>query len=54
MLCNSFISSRAQLFASYLPDWIITILLTGLFSIINKVHGFRREFSLTDTSLQHT
>lgn len=45
---------RLELLRSYLPDWIITILLAGLLAIINNVHGFRREFSLTDTSLQHT
>lgn len=45
---------RLELLRSYLPDWIITIVLTGLLAIINNVHGFRREFSLTDTSIQHT
>lgn len=45
---------RLELLRSYLPDWIITILLAGLLAIINDVHGFRREFSLTDTSIQHT
>lgn len=45
---------KLQLLRSYLPDWIITILLAGLLAIINNVHGFRREFSLTDTSIQHT
>ncbi|SJX64521.1 related to DPP1-diacylglycerol pyrophosphate phosphatase [Sporisorium reilianum f. sp. reilianum] len=45
---------KLQLLRSYLPDWIITIVLAGLLAIINNVHGFRREFSLTDTSLQHT
>ncbi|TKY89481.1 hypothetical protein EX895_002012 [Sporisorium graminicola] len=45
---------RLELLRSYLPDWIITILLAGLLAIINNVHGFRREFSLTDASLQHT
>ncbi|SPO28975.1 related to DPP1 - diacylglycerol pyrophosphate phosphatase [Ustilago trichophora] len=45
---------RLALLRSYLPDWIITILLAGLLAIVNNVHGFRREFSLTDTSIQHT
>lgn len=45
---------RLELLRSYLPDWIITVLLAGLLAIINNVHGFRREFSLTDTSIQHT
>lgn len=49
---------RAQTFwkiaASYSLDWIMTILLAGLLALINDVYGFRREFSLTDTSIQHT
>ncbi|PWZ02492.1 acid phosphatase/Vanadium-dependent haloperoxidase [Testicularia cyperi] len=45
---------KLQLLRSYLPDWIITFVLTGLLAIINKAYGFRREFSLTDTSIQHT
>lgn len=45
---------QIQLLRSYLPDWVITIVLAGLLAIINKAHGFRREFSLTDTSIQHT
>lgn len=45
---------KLELLRSYLPDWIITIVLAGLLAIINNVHGFRREFSLTDTSIQHT
>lgn len=45
---------RLELLRSYLPDWVITIVLAGLLAIINNVHGFRREFSLTDTSIQHT
>ncbi|KDN44931.1 acid phosphatase/Vanadium-dependent haloperoxidase [Tilletiaria anomala UBC 951] len=45
---------RAKVIIAYLPDWVLTILLAGVLAIINKAHGFRREFSLTDTSLQHT
>ncbi|KAN0062007.1 hypothetical protein ACQY0O_006002 [Thecaphora frezii] len=45
---------KLQLLRSYLPDWIITILLAGLLALINRVHGFRREFDLNDTSIQHT
>lgn len=44
---------RLQLL-SYAPDWIITILLALLLALTDKAHGFRREFSLTDTSIQHT
>lgn len=45
---------RLELLRSYLPDWVITVLLAGVLAIINNVHGFRREFSLTDTAIQHT
>lgn len=47
-------SKRWELIASYLPDWVLTVLTAGLLQIINNVYGFRREFSLTDTSIQHT
>ncbi|PWN50650.1 acid phosphatase/Vanadium-dependent haloperoxidase [Violaceomyces palustris] len=45
---------KIELLRSYLPDWIITIVVAGLFQLVDKVYGFRREFSLTDTSIQHT
>lgn len=32
----------------------MTILTAGLLQIVNDVYGFRREFSLADTSIQHT
>ncbi|KAK9894111.1 acid phosphatase/Vanadium-dependent haloperoxidase [Cystobasidium minutum MCA 4210] len=45
---------RRRLLFSYAPDWIITVgLWIGVY-FIDRIHGFRREFSLTDTSLQHT
>jgi diacylglycerol diphosphate phosphatase/phosphatidate phosphatase len=43
-----------QLIASYAPDWLLTLLTAGFLQLINRVYGFRREFSLTDTSIQHT
>ncbi|KAK0544171.1 hypothetical protein OC846_003381 [Tilletia horrida] len=43
-----------RIVASYAIDWIATILLAGLLAIINSVYGYRRQFSLTDTSIQHT
>ena len=45
---------RRRLLFSYAPDWIITIGLWIALYFIDKVDGFRREFSITDTSLQHT
>jgi len=45
---------RSALLLSYAPDWIITLLVGGLFFILGHIDGFKREFSLTDTSLQHT
>lgn len=45
---------RRLLLFSYAPDWIITVGLWIALYFIDKVDGFRREFSITDTSLQHT
>ncbi|KNZ75493.1 putative diacylglycerol pyrophosphate phosphatase 1 [Termitomyces sp. J132] len=44
---------RRKLFLSYLPDWILTIVLAAIFFSLDKVEGYRREFSVTDTSLRH-
>ncbi|KAH7102741.1 PAP2-domain-containing protein [Auriculariales sp. MPI-PUGE-AT-0066] len=41
------------LIKSYAPDWIVSIFLWGLFTYLGTVSGFRRDFSLTDTSIQH-
>jgi hypothetical protein len=43
---------RKRLFISYAPDWILTIVLVAAFYFLNKVDGFKREFSVTDTSLR--
>jgi len=45
---------RRQLFLSYAPDWLITVVLSAVFLSLDKVHGFRREFSLEDHSLRYT
>ncbi|KAJ3989115.1 phosphatidic acid phosphatase type 2/haloperoxidase [Lentinula detonsa] len=37
---------RRKLLLSYAPDWVI-------FFLIERVHGFWRDFSLEDTSLRH-
>ncbi|GAA5978862.1 hypothetical protein JCM5350_004850 [Sporobolomyces pararoseus] len=39
---------------SYLPDWILTIILVGLIGGLTDKTGYKREFSLSDTSIQHT
>ncbi|KAG8966876.1 hypothetical protein FRC03_011197 [Tulasnella sp. 419] len=47
--------SRAlQLTWSYAPDWILTIGITAAFYLLDSVDGFKREFDLNDTSIQHT
>ncbi|KAJ7046639.1 PAP2-domain-containing protein [Mycena alexandri] len=43
---------RRKLLMSYAPDWIITIVLAAVFFSLDKVHGFRRDFSVEDTSLR--
>jgi len=44
---------RRRLLFSYLPDWIISIVLAGGFFALDKISGFKRDFSLEDTSLRH-
>ncbi|GAA5988295.1 hypothetical protein JCM10908_002153 [Rhodotorula pacifica] len=43
-----------QLVYSYLPDWILTIVLLVLIGVLTDKAGYKREFSLSDTSIQHT
>ncbi|KAG8695937.1 hypothetical protein FRC09_008848 [Ceratobasidium sp. 395] len=45
---------KTRLLLSYAPDWIVTIGLAAAFFLLDKIDGFRREFSLADTSIQHT
>ncbi|TCD68897.1 GTPase activating protein [Steccherinum ochraceum] len=42
-----------KLVRSYAPDWIVTIALIAIFGALENVPGFKREFSLSDTSLRH-
>ncbi|KAJ7470621.1 PAP2-domain-containing protein [Mycena latifolia] len=42
------------LLRSYGPDWVLTLALAAAFFSLDMVHGFRRQFSLEDTSLRHT
>jgi diacylglycerol diphosphate phosphatase/phosphatidate phosphatase len=44
---------RRRLVFSYLPDWILTIALIAGFFALDGIFGYRRVFSLSDTSLQH-
>ncbi|KAJ3866580.1 phosphatidic acid phosphatase type 2/haloperoxidase [Lentinula novae-zelandiae] len=44
---------KRKLLLSYAPDWIITILLGVLFFLLDRIHGFWRDFSVDDTSLRH-
>ncbi|KAK0526032.1 hypothetical protein OC834_004948 [Tilletia horrida] len=54
MFGNQQRSPAFNVIASYAIDWVGTLVLAGLLAIVNSVDGFRREFSLTDTSIQHT
>ncbi|RKP38667.1 phosphatidic acid phosphatase type 2/haloperoxidase, partial [Dimargaris cristalligena] len=38
---------------SYLPDWVLVIIMALAFFAIDKIHPFRREFSLEDKTIQH-
>jgi len=42
---------RTKLLFSYAPDWILTVSLLVAFLLLDKVDGFKREFSVSDTSL---
>ncbi|KAI4517199.1 phosphatidic acid phosphatase type 2/haloperoxidase [Schizophyllum commune] len=44
---------RRKLILSYLPDWILTIVLAAIFFALDEIEGFKRVFSLEDTSLRH-
>lgn len=39
---------------SYLPDWLCTIALLLIISLSTRNSGYQRQFSLVDTSIQHT
>ncbi len=39
-----------RLAITYGLDWLVTIGLTAAFFLLGNVHGFWREFDLTDTS----
>ncbi|KAF4576456.1 hypothetical protein EYR36_000948 [Pleurotus pulmonarius] len=41
---------RRKLLFSYAPDWVLTIVLATLFFLLDKIDGFKRQFSLEDTS----
>ncbi|KAF8503638.1 PAP2-domain-containing protein [Russula emetica] len=45
----SHVADKKLLF-SYAPDWYIT---SAAFFLLDKVDGFKREFSVSDTSLRH-
>ncbi|KZT26258.1 PAP2-domain-containing protein [Neolentinus lepideus HHB14362 ss-1] len=42
-----------QVVLSYGPDWMVTIVIAVIFFALDDVEGFRREFSLSDTSLRY-
>ncbi|KAF9009401.1 phosphatidic acid phosphatase type 2/haloperoxidase [Cyathus striatus] len=44
---------RKRLLFSYAPDWAITIVLAAIFFSLDSVEGYRRVFSVQDTSLRH-
>lgn len=49
----SHIYDRKLLF-SYAPDWVLTITLAAAFFLLDEFSGFKREFSVSDSSLRHT
>lgn len=47
-------SSRTRVNDAPCTDWIFTIVLLGVVTYLTNSVGFKREFSLLDTSIQHT
>jgi diacylglycerol diphosphate phosphatase/phosphatidate phosphatase len=45
---------RRKLLFSYLPDWILTLVLAGIFFALDKVPGFKRSFSINDPTIHFT
>ncbi|KDN49466.1 hypothetical protein RSAG8_02168, partial [Rhizoctonia solani AG-8 WAC10335] len=45
---------RTKLLLTYGVDWAVTIIIIGLFYLLDRIEGFKRQFSLSDTSIQHT
>ncbi|KIY65630.1 hypothetical protein CYLTODRAFT_424198 [Cylindrobasidium torrendii FP15055 ss-10] len=53
---TSSVSSKhlSKLIRSYAPDWLLTLVLAAIFFTLEKyVGGYKRVFSLSDTSLRH-
>lgn len=44
---------KRDLLLSYGLDWILSIAIWAVFYALDKVDGYRRLFSITDTSLRH-
>ncbi|GAA5992059.1 hypothetical protein JCM11641_003662 [Rhodosporidiobolus odoratus] len=45
---------KLKLLISYAPDWILSIVLLGVIGYLTNKAGYKREFSLSDASIQHT
>lgn len=43
-----------RLLLTYGLDWVVTIVIIGLFYLLDSIEGFKRQFSLSDTTIQHT
>ncbi|KAH8116869.1 PAP2-domain-containing protein [Phellopilus nigrolimitatus] len=43
---------RIALLTSYFPDWIVSVVLAAAFFSLDKVPGFKREFSIDDPTLR--
>jgi len=42
-----------KLVVAYAPDWILSLVLIAIFGALDNIPGYKREFSLEDTSLKH-
>ncbi|KAJ2614535.1 hypothetical protein H4S08_001652 [Coemansia sp. RSA 1365] len=44
---------RSQLILSYVPDYMVLVVMAVLWGLISKIHPFHRDFSLTDKTIQY-
>ncbi|KAG0222226.1 phosphatidic acid phosphatase type 2/haloperoxidase [Mortierella sp. GBAus27b] len=44
---------KRALFFSYCKDWVLVIVILGVFTFIDTLEPFHRQFSVKDTTIQH-
>ncbi|KAJ2837236.1 hypothetical protein FBU31_001187, partial [Coemansia sp. 'formosensis'] len=44
---------RARLLLSYVPDYVVIVVMAVLWGLLSNIEPFHREFSLTNKSIQY-